>query len=140
MNIMEIINRLTAGEMAGWAVVLLILFLSLIQISPLKLNPWDSIFGWIGKKTQGEMRKQITDLQKQVTDIWISSHRQSILTFAREARSGILHSSDEWANVLNQSEEYEKYIKDHGLSNGIVTQDTVYIRSLYQEMSREHKI
>ena len=68
MTIYEALSKLTAGELAGWAAALLILFLSLVQISPLKLNPWDSIFGWIGKKTQGEMRKQMTDLQKQVTD------------------------------------------------------------------------
>lgn len=140
MTITDFFQKLTAGEMAGWAVVLLILLMSLIQISPLKLNPWDRILGWIGKKTNGETEKRLKTVEKQISDMWVNQHRQTILTFAREARSGIVHSPDEWANVLNQSEEYEKYIKDRGLSNGIVTQDTVYIRSLYQEMSREHKI
>ena len=43
MNVIDMLQKLTAGEMAGWAVVLLILLFSLIQISPVKLNPWDSI-------------------------------------------------------------------------------------------------
>lgn len=140
MTITDFFQKLTAGEMAGWAVVLLILLMSLIEISPIKLNPWEKFFGWIGKKMNGEVDKRLKTVEKQISDMWVNQHRQTILTFAREARSGITHSPDEWANVLNQSEEYEKYIKDHGLSNGIVTQDTVYIRSLYQEMSREHKI
>ena len=140
MSVNEVISRLTAGELAGWAVVLLIILFSLIQIAPVKLNPWDSIFGWIGKKTQGEMRKQITDLQKQVTDIWISSHRQSILTFARECRAEINHDAEEWNHILSIADEYEVYCSTHSVSNGVVKADTRYIRDLYQELIREHRI
>ena len=140
MTIYELLSKLTAGEMAGWACVLLILLLSLIQIAPVKLNPWDSILGWIGKKTQGEMRKQITDLKKQVTDIWISSHRQSILTFARECRADIDHDAEEWNHILSIADEYEVYCSTHSVSNGVVKADTRYIRDLYQDLSRGHKI
>ena len=140
MTIYEALSKLTAGELAGWAAALLILFLSLVQISPLKLNPWDSIFGWSGKKTQGEMRKQMTDLQKQVTDIWISSHRQSILTFARECRADIDHDAEEWNHILSIADEYEVYCSTHSVSNGVVKADTRYIRDLYQDLSRGHKI
>ena len=48
MTIYEVWQKLTAGEVAGWAVVLLILFLSVIQISPVKLNPWDHLFSCLG--------------------------------------------------------------------------------------------
>ena len=53
MSVKDAWQTLTGGELAGWAITLLILLLSLIQISPLKLNPWDSIFAWIGKKMTG---------------------------------------------------------------------------------------
>ena len=140
MTIYEVLGKLTGGELAGWAVVLLILLLSLIQVSPLKIQPWDRILGWIGKKTQGEMRKQITDLQKQVTDIWISSHRQSILTFARECRADIDHDAEEWNHILSIADEHEVYCSMHSVSNGVVKADTRYIRDLYQDLSRGHKI
>lgn len=140
MTIYEVLGKLTGGELAGWAVVLLILLLSLIQVSPLKIQPWNNILGWIGKKTQGEMRKQITDLQKQVTDIWISSHRQSILTFARECRADIDHDAEEWNHILSIADEYEVYCSTHSVSNGVVKADTRYIRDLYQDLSRGHKI
>ena len=140
MTIHEVFQKLTAGEMAGWALTALILLMSLIQISPMKLNPWDHILGWIGKKTQGELRKQVSDLQKQVTDIWISSHRQSILTFARECRADINHDAEEWNHILSIADEYEVYCSSHSVSNGVVKADTRYIRDLYQELSREHKI
>ena len=64
-------------------------------VSPAHLNPWDSILGWIGKKTNGDMREQIRELKNHVQDMWVASHRQTVLTFAREAREGVEHSSDE---------------------------------------------
>ena len=140
MTIEEIWRTVTTGEAAGWALMLLILLLSLIQISPLKLNPWDRLFAWIGEKVNGALEAQVTDLQKQVTDMWVNDRRISILTFAREAKSGVVHSPDEWTNVLNQAEEYENFVKVHGVTNGIITQETEFIRNLYQELSREHRI
>lgn len=140
MTIYEIVNRMTGGELTGWAVVMLIILFSLIQISPLKLNPWDSLFGWIGRKLNGETDKQLKELQNQISNMWINSHRHTILRFARESRAGVEHSPDEWINLLNVAEEYEKYVSDNGITNGIITQDTVYLRELYQELSREHKI
>ena len=140
MNLYDVLQKLTAGELAGWAVVLLIILFSLLQIAPVKLNPWDNIFGWLGSKLNGRTEAELKELRKQVCDIWISNHRQSILTFARECRDEITHSPDEWTNVLNVAEEYERYVTENQVTNGIITQDTEYIRRLYQEMSREHRI
>ena len=140
MSIVDIMNKLTAGEMAGWAVILLILLLSLIQVSPLKLTPWDSILGWIGGKLNGKTEKRLAAVEKQIRDMWINDHRQRILTYARECRAEIRHSPDEWTNVLNVAEEYEKYVKENGVTNGVVKADTEYIRSLYLELSRDHRI
>ena len=99
MTIYEIISKMTAGEMAGWAVVILILLFSMIQIAPVKLNPWDNILGWFGKKINGGIREQLSELKKQVSDLWINSHRQSILTFARECRADIDHDAEEWNHI-----------------------------------------
>lgn len=139
MTITEVFEKITAGEMAGWALAALFVLLSLIQISPLKVNPWDSIFGWLGKKLNGATEKRLQEVEKQVSDMWINHHRQCILTFARECRAGIGHSSDEWTNVLNVAEEYEKYVEEKKITNGIINQDTQYLRKLYQELSMEHK-
>lgn len=136
MSFKEIISQLNAGYVAVGIAVLL----SLIQISPLKLNPWDKLLGWFGKKLNGETEKRLKAVEKQIRDMWINNHRQSILTFARECRADIEHSSDEWTNVLNLAEEYEKYVTENKITNGIITQDTVYLRKLYQELSRNRKL
>ena len=41
----------------------LVALMSLIQISPMKLNPWDRVLGWLGKKLNGA---QLAALQKQI--------------------------------------------------------------------------
>lgn len=140
MTIYEVVNKMTAGEVAGWAVILLIVLFSLIQISPLKLNPWDNIFSWFGEKINGKTHDQLEELQKQVRDLWINAHRQSILTFARECRANINHDAEEWNHILAVADEYDVYCKKNTISNGVVKADTAYIRGLYQELSRERKI
>ena len=140
MTVMEFWNKLTVGGLAGWAVMLILILMSLIQISPIRLNPWDRIFSWLGKKMNGHVQDQLKELKKQVSDLWINSHRQSILTFARESRAKIEHDSEEWTNILNLCEEYEKYTEKNDVTNGVVRENTKYIRDLYQEQSREHRI
>ena len=136
MGLNEILSKLNLGYVTAGIVILL----SLIQISPLKLNPWDKLLGWFGKKLNGATEKRLETVEKQIRDMLINNHRQTVLTFARECRADIEHSSDEWTNVLNVAEEYEKYVIENKITNGIITQDTVYLRKLYQELSREHKI
>ena len=132
MTINEIWEFLRGLDL-GWTSAGILLLLSLIQISPVKLDPWDRIFAWIGGKLNG-------NLQKQVREIWINMHRQAILQFARECRAGQEHSEEEWSHVLNVADEYEQYCQKNNVINGVVKQDTLYIRQLYQELSRDHRI
>ena len=136
MTLNEIMSKFNAGYLTIGIVVLL----SLIEISPLKLNPWDRLLSWIGSKLNSATEKRLAAVEKQLRSMWINDHRHCILTFAREARAAIAHSADEWTNVLNIAEEYEKYVDGNGITNGIITQDTAYIRNLYQELSRDHRI
>ena len=62
MNLFDFVSKMTAGEVAGWGLIVLILLLSFVQISPLKLNPWDRIFSWIGQKANGKMQSQLQSL------------------------------------------------------------------------------
>ena len=140
MTVFDMWKQTTGGELAGWALMVLILFLSLIQISPLKLNPWDSILTWIGKKMNGRIEASLNDLWSKTRDIWINSHRQTILTFARECRNDEEHSSEEWNYILNICGEYEEYCTKNHVTNGVVHENTLYIRNLFHELSREHKI
>lgn len=140
----ELFSRLTAGNLTGWGAILIILVLSLIQISPVRFRPWNAIFSWIGRKMHGEqlekLESQLEGLQSQVTTMWVNAHRQTILVFARECRAGLTHSPDEWANVLTVADEYEVYVEKHNIANGVVKADSRYIRDLYHQLSHEQKL
>lgn len=133
MDIKSLVSELSHTDWLGWGTGAIILFLSLIQISPLKLNPWDRILGWVGKRINGKLKQQVTDL-------WINSHRQTLLTFARECRAEMEHSADEWSYVLNVAEEYEAYCEKNDIRNGIVKAETMYIQNLYQDLCRQNKV
>lgn len=136
MTFRELVTQLTVGNVAAGIAILL----SLIQISPLKLNPWDKLLAWFGKKLNGSTEKRLEELQKQIRDMWINTHRQSILTFARECRADMHHDAEEWNHILSIADEYEVYCAKNTVSNGVVKADTEYIRGLYQELSHNHKI
>ena len=49
MSLEEILSLLTpANALSGLGIS--VLFLSLVQVSPIKINPWDAILGWLGSK------------------------------------------------------------------------------------------
>ena len=126
-----------AAGWAGWCIGISIALMSLVQVSPLKLNPWDRVFAWLGKKMYGQVDGEIKYLRGKVCDLWVTSHRQSILNFARECREEVHHDPEEWATILTIAEEYEDHCKRHGTANGVVRENTRYIRELYQELARE---
>jgi len=143
MDVAQIIRKLGTPD-PGWWVVALLAVLSLIQISPVKINPWDAILGWLGRKLNGKeltnLQGEVGELHKQVNGMWVSAHRHAILTFARELRAGIEHSTDEWSNVLSQIDEYEVYCEKNHIANGVVKQDSIFINGMYQQLSVEQKL
>lgn len=136
MALKDLLALLPLGELKDMAFIVVLAFTlttSLVQISPIKINPWSAIFKWLGNQLTGDLRKDLNGL---ITDV----RRQTILTFARECRNKVDHSAEEWGHVLNVAAEYEKYCKDHNITNGVIDADTKFIRDLYQELSKDHKI
>ena len=145
MELFKIFERMSTG--GGWAVMVLIFAMSVLEVAPIKLNPWKAVLAWLGKRLNGEveeslqkMQEKIDDLEKHTRELWINQTRNSILIFAREARANVLHDSEEWSNVLNLCASYEAFIRENNFPNGIVQSNIDYIRNLYQELSREHRI
>lgn len=116
---------------------LIVVIPSLIQLSPLKLNPWDGFFEWLGNKMYG---KRLEELEKQVRDMWVETHRKAILDFAKECREKRHHSTDEWKNILNVMAKYKHYCIRYNIPNGIIEAETDFLQSLYRELSREGEI
>ena len=113
---------------------------TLFEIVPIKINPWSSLFRWIGKAINGELKEQLSDLSSDVSELKsdfemkkAEDMRWEILEFANTCRIGNEHSKDEWRHVMNQVSEYEEYTERKGITNGVIEEDTRFLRELYHE-------
>ena len=50
-----------------WPILLGLSFI--IQITPIKLNPWSTLLGWIGKLLNGDLNKKIDKLTNDMKDL-----------------------------------------------------------------------
>lgn len=51
-------------ERYGWAVVAVLM--SMVEIAPIKVNPWSAILKYIGGKLNGDLQKDVQDLKTEV--------------------------------------------------------------------------
>lgn len=93
---------------------------TLIQISPIQINPWSALASWIGKAINKEMMDNVTDMRKTLDHhIGISDERYAkqsrmrILRFNDEILQQKMHTKEHFDEILDDITEYEKYCKDH---------------------------
>ena len=113
--------------------VLIIGAASLIEIAPIKLNPWSKLLKWIGESINGDIRKDLAELKRDYEETKASNMRWDILNFANSCRRGEPHGSDEWRHAISQIAEYESYTERKNIDNGVIEEDTKYLRELYHE-------
>ena len=131
MSLEEIIEQLGIPKSVCIAVVIL---LTLIQIAPIKVNPW----GWIGKKIgrllNGEVLDRVEKLEKNLQEQSVLNCRIRILRFGDELMRNIKHSRDHFEQTLRDIDNYEKYCREHPDYVNNVTEATIsQIKSCYQE-------
>lgn len=137
MDLLDFYHRLTAGDM----LIALGLLLSLIQIAPLKLDPWTALFGWIGKKMTGDLSRKIDALEKKLDGLEAKEDRRDavnkrvrILRFEDELQSDARHSKDSFDQVLSDITDYDQYCTGHPEFRNNQTSATVeHIKKVYSE-------
>lgn len=114
--------------------------ITLIEVVPIKINPWHAIFKWIGKAINGDLQKKVTEIKTDVTELKkdyefkkADDMRWEILNFANTCRQGARHSKDEWRHVMDQLAKYEDYTEAKGITNGVIEEDSKYLRELYHD-------
>lgn len=117
-----------------------VLLLSLVQIAPIKLNPWSRIAKGIGKALNGEVVSKVDNLtniinEHQVADDekWASLRRSHILTFGDELRHGKNASEERFTQALRDINEYELYCAEHpAYLNNVASVTIDYIKEEYK--------
>lgn len=142
MTFLEILERLL-GNGGFWATVIVIL-LTLIEITPIKINPWS----WIGKLFNKELMKKIDGIKAEVAAVKqdvvnfreeldernATSCRTRILRFGDEVLHGVPHSKEHYDQVLLDIDSYEEYCVAHQeYKNNIAVATIKRIKRRYQE-------
>lgn len=125
-------------EIVTHPTIVLIGAFTLVEIVPIKINPWKSLFKWVGNCINGDLQKDVSELKRDFEETKAQDKRWHILNFANSCRNGKLHSKDEWQHVMSELSEYENYTDKKGITNGVIEEDAKYLRELYQERNKKN--
>ena len=137
MNIIEILDIKTGVSVGAF---LLFTLMTLIQIAPIKINPWDKILTWIGNHMNADIVKRVDVIEgkldehiKDSAEERIRKVRADILDFANACMNGRKHTKEEFEFVISECDAYEKYIEKMQIKNGVATAAIREIRRLYEK-------
>ena len=101
-DLLELLTQVTAGQ---WAFALAVLA-TVVELVPIKINPWRWLLGIIGKA----LTKDISDKleQKDAEDA-----RNHILRFGDEIKNKVRHSEEYFNQILDDITKYEQYCDQH---------------------------
>ncbi len=137
MNLQEV---LTGGGIS------LFVLLTLIQIAPVKINPWTALARWIGKAINGEVLDKLGRVERRLDEHIKTDderdadlHRTRILQFNTELLRGIKHTKEDFSEILYNIDCYERYCKEHpDYQNNRAVHAIANIGRVYDERLEKH--
>ena len=127
--------------------------MTLIQISPIKLDPWSAIARAIGRvinkevlaklgemeETQADTRRILDDHRKVDDERAADTHRTRILQFNNELLRDIPHTREEFIEILAEIDYYERFCKAHpDYQNNRATHAVANISRVYDDRLIKH--
>lgn len=131
----------------------LLVLLTIVQIAPIKINPWSALARLLGKAINTDVLKDLDDVKgaqremRKVLDEHIridderdaDSHRQRILQFNNELLREIPHTQEDFNEVLAEIDLYEDYCKAHpDYKNNRAIHAIAHIGKVYDERLEKH--
>ena len=123
----------------------LVVLATLLEVSKIKINPWSSLFRFIGRCINAELIAKVDSMEakmeksdearekKDAVDI-----RNRILLFGDEARRGVKHSEEHFNQVLEDITDYELYCSKHpDFPNEKAVITCRRIKEIYEKWLRE---
>lgn len=125
---------------------LLAALLTLVQIAPVKINPWSAIAKAIGNAINADVLRELdTVTQKLDTHIRVDdernadSYRTRILQFNNELLREIQHTREDFIEILAVIDDYESYCRDHKeYKNNRAVCAIENIKRVYMERLQKH--
>ena len=121
--------------------------ITLIQIAPIKINPWSSLAGWVrdiflGKVygTLDRISTKIDKIEDAIEEREAVLARINILRFNDEIYNDIKHSKEYFDQTLEDIDRYDAYCDAHPeFRNSRTVIASQHIRDIYEKLFNEHK-
>lgn len=126
---------------------------TLIQIAPIKINPWSFLARCIGRAINKEVMEQVNSLKHEINDVKqelndvktdaaereAKETRVRILRFGDEILHGVKHSKEHFDQILLDITEYSQYCEKHpSFKNDMTRLTTQQIMKTYTERLENH--
>lgn len=136
-------------DVAPWLAVSSVI----VEVSPIKINPWTWIARWFGKAINGGVISELDSIKKEIGDIKGRNEKQDaerekdkafdsrrrILRFADEVRRGDRHSYEHFNAVLDDIANYLMYCTNHPeFQNEKAVLSIKIIKDTYEKCMREN--
>ena len=110
-----------------------------IDLTPgIKFQPVRWVLKRLGNLINADIKKQLDELQKEVTEFKVDSWRTEILDFSDSCMNHRRHTKEQFDHVIDTLNKYEKYITENKLTNGQVDVAHEYILEIYKQCIREN--
>lgn len=149
MSVIDLLKNIGIADLLKNGGLLLLVLLTLIQITPIKLNPWSWLAKRIGKAINGEIIRRIETLEKEISTLCTSQHalreetakqavvncRVRILRFGDELTYGVHHSKGSFEQTLKDIDTYERYCREHpNFQNNMTCSTVQLIKDTYNRL------
>ena len=132
----------------------LVVILTLVQISPIKVDPFGAFARWIGRALNGDVLKKLDKMEsaqaetRERLDEHIridnernaDAHRVQILRFNRELLQNLPHTHEDFIEALHEIDFYERYCQTHEeYENNRAVLAIENIKRAYREWLEKHE-
>lgn len=119
---------------------------TIIQIAPIKINPWSWVARAIGRAINAEVIAKVEKLESDLQDLKGHTAEQTakecrvrILRFGDEILHDVRHSKEHFDQILLDITDYEMYCKEHPeFKNNMTALTTSRIKSTYEQCLEDH--
>lgn len=150
MTLQDIINLIQKDGMS-WLIILGIIT-SIIEITPIKVNPISTVMAWIGKAFNKETIKKLEKVEKKLDEFEnkLNDHitesekrdvrlrREKILDFANTCINKIGHTQEEFEFIISECDKYETYCEENNIPNGVAKDAISEIHRIYTKCMQEN--
>lgn len=138
----------------------LLLVMTLVQIAPIKVNPWSAVgrlimkgVSAIGKALNADVARELAEVKSKLSELEKHNEmqdkereedkaldaRRRILQFADEIRRKVRHSEEHFTNVFEDINYYKTYCREHTeFENDKARISIKIIEDTYEKCSREN--